>query len=435
MKVKRLTAAFMATVLALSLCSCGADGGKSGGKNSGKSNTSAGESVNDLKIGVLYDDAANANCASYYQKQGIMKAAEELKLDSNKIIEKIEVTNVYFDANDKFSLKTTDATNEKDTKKADKTTAEAKETTAVKDETTKAETTAKATAAKDTTKETKAKDTKTTTAKAKDTKATAAKAKKEKAETTEKAVPTQQAVTLPPVVHETALDAVRSLVNDKCNVIIMTSRAYKNITEYLAPQLEDVIFIQYGTVDKELDNLLSYTDRMYEALYVEGAAAAKLSKSGNLGYIATVASSAVKDNVNAFYAGAASINKKASVFFTTIDTNFDLVLETTKTEALIKKNKCDVIAQNVYTALPQVAAEKAKKYCFGFGYDMSSDAPKFAVSAAIWNWDVYFTQIFKEIKADEITSKVYSGGIKEGLVGLSAVRIDNDAVNKVVDKA
>ncbi|MCR5485431.1 MAG: hypothetical protein K6F09_07535, partial [Clostridiales bacterium] len=47
----------------------------------------------------------------------------------------------------------------------------------------------------------------------------------------------------------------------------------------------------------------------------------------------------------------------------------------------------------------------------------------------------YFTQIFKEIKADEITSKVYSGGIKEGLVGLSAVRIDNDAVNKVVDKA
>lgn len=237
------------------------------------------------------------------------------------------------------------------------------------------------------------------------------------------------------VLNETALEAASSLISGGCNVIVAASEIYSDFSSYLAEQLPDVIFLQYGKGSGKLPNLKYYSDRMYEAFYLAGIAAAELSKDKKAGFVCGEINKNVTDYVNAFAAGMTAVNNKSSVLLSSTGVRLDLVLERTLAEALIDKHKCDVIAQSVVTALPQVAAEAAKSHCFGFGYDMSPDAKKYNVFSVVWKWDVFFSQILVEITEGKFKSVSYSGGLSEGLVDITKLRKDNADLSKSVSDA
>lgn len=237
------------------------------------------------------------------------------------------------------------------------------------------------------------------------------------------------------VKNETALEAASSLVSGGCNVIVAASEIYVDFTSYLAAQLPDVIFLQYGKGSSELPNLKYYSDRMYEAFYLAGVAAAELSKETKAGFVCGEKDKNVTDYVNAFAAGMSAVDGKSSVLLSSTGVKLDLVLERTLAEALAKEHKCDVISQSVVTALPQVSAEAAEKYCFGFGYDMSSDAKKYNVFSLVWKWDVFFSRVLDEITGGKFSSAPYSGGLAEGLVDITEIRKDDAALSKAVSDA
>ncbi len=325
----------------------------------------------DLKIGVLVPESSNATSVFFYQLSGLEKAAEATKLD---------VAN-------QIVIKKTVSDITFDAKKSFSA-----QTTATTTETETSEKTTKA----------------------------------DKKATTSKSIA---------IKNETVLEAVASLVSGDCHVIVAVSEIYNEITAYLAGQLPDTVFLQYGKGSTKLANLKYYSDRMYEAFYLAGTAAATLSKNKTAGFVRAETSNTSAAYVNAFANGMTAADAKSSVKLATTGVKLDLVLERTLAEGLITDGKCDVITQSVVTALPQVAAETGKKYCFGFGYDMSPDAPKYSVFSVVWNWDVFFKSVITDITAGKLTSKAYNGGLSDGLVGITKIYIENEALTKAVSDA
>jgi len=241
---------------------------------------------------------------------------------------------------------------------------------------------------------------------------------------------------LPP----TAASSVFEMVSQGCNVIVATSTIYDDLTAYLAKQLPKVAFLQYGKPrgGEELPNRQYFYGKLYEGFYLAGIAAGKLTVKGNIGFLSDVNSPENGESSGAFLSGARSVNSASSVHYSALGTAFDLILETRMAEAAINESDCDVIAQSLRTALPLVAAENAKVYCFGFGYDMSGDAKTKCVFSVLIDYSVYFESALGKLTSGEFSGESYASGLKEGLVGISEFRVDKagiaDEVNAARDK-
>ena len=96
---------------------------------------------------------------------------------------------------------------------------------------------------------------------------------------------------------------------------------------------------------------------------------------------------------------------------------------------LINSYGCGVISQHCDSAQPQIAAERAGVYGCGYNSDMTADAPAAHLTAAIWNWDVYYgTAMQAAMDCGDASNFVatmgggaYYGGLKENFVDVSAL--------------
>jgi basic membrane protein A len=102
------------------------------------------------------------------------------------------------------------------------------------------------------------------------------------------------------------------------------------------------------------------------------------------------------------------------------NTWFDPQKERQAAEALLDGG-ADVIAQHQDTTGPQLAAEARGKYGVGYDADMSKFAPKAVLTSPIWHWEVYYTQVVKDVIAGTWTSSQYWGGWKDGIVDLAPI--------------
>ena len=111
------------------------------------------------------------------------------------------------------------------------------------------------------------------------------------------------------------------------------------------------------------------------------------------------------------------------------------VLESQAAEALLDID-CDVIAQHQDSAAAQLAAEKRGVWGCGYNSDMTKDAPKAHLTAAIWNWGVYYTETAKAVMEGTWKCENYYGGMKEGLVDISPLS-DNcaEGTKEAIEKA
>ena len=79
------------------------------------------------------------------------------------------------------------------------------------------------------------------------------------------------------------------------------------------------------------------------------------------------------------------------------------------------------------SAQPQIAAENAGIFGCGYNSDMTPDAPAAHLTAAIWNWNVYYRTAIEAAQnagsADQFVTAMgtpaYYGGLAEGFVDVS----------------
>ena len=230
------------------------------------------------------------------------------------------------------------------------------------------------------------------------------------------------------------LAAVDTLVGADCDIVFGISFGYIDALEAAAAEYPEVIF-SHGTGYKANEtNFNNYFGRIYQARYLAGIAAGlKSLEVGNdkVGYVAahTTDYAETASGINGFALGVQAVNPNATVYVKNLNNWADEVNEKAFAEELIQSHGCGVISQHCDSAQPQIAAEKAGVFGCGYNSDMTPDAPKAHLTAAIWNWNVYYQTAIEAAMAcetaDQFVEKMggnaYYGGLKEGFVDVSSL--------------
>src|SRR5256886_17713161 len=101
--------------------------------------------------------------------------------------------------------------------------------------------------------------------------------------------------------------SIEQLARSGHKLIFTTSFGYMDATLKVAKKYPDVFF-EHNTGYKRDKNVATYSARFYEGRYIQGRIAAKMSKSGVLGYIGSIPIPEGMSGINPTILGAQSIN-------------------------------------------------------------------------------------------------------------------------------
>ena len=226
--------------------------------------------------------------------------------------------------------------------------------------------------------------------------------------------------------------AVDTLVGEGCNIIFGISFGYLNEMEVKAEEYPDVIFSHATGFKSNETNYNNYFGRIYQARYLAGLAAGLKSLetgNNNVGYVSAYDTEYAEtcSGINGFTLGVQAVNPDAVVHVNKISTWGDENLERQAAQALIDTYDCCVIGQHCDSAQPQLVAAENNVFGCGYNSDMTADAPKAHLTAAMWNWDVYYKTAIETAMSCESAGQfvtamggpAYYGGLNEGMVDVS----------------
>jgi basic membrane protein A and related proteins len=171
-------------------------------------------------------------------------------------------------------------------------------------------------------------------------------------------------------------------------------------------------------------NFSVFDNWIHEPAYILGVLAGSLTKTNRLGIVAGFPVPEVNRLANAFISGAHSVNKKAIVKVTFINSWFD---PATAKEAALAQIGARVDA--IYAERAGVIEAAVQKNIFAFGNmsDQRGLGPKNVVSSAVWNMTPTVEYVIKQVRAGTYTaldlkdfSMIGKGGASLALINRSA---------------
>ena len=238
---------------------------------------------------------------------------------------------------------------------------------------------------------------------------------------------------VPDTDYDKIANAVDTLVASDFNIIFAISFGYMQAVADKAEEYPNVIFSHATGYMSNETNFNNYFGRIYQARYLAGIAAGLKSLetgNNNIGYVSAYGTEYAEtcSGINGFTLGAQSVNPNAKVYVKELGTWADEVNESAFAKELIQTYNCGVISQHCDSAQPQIAAQDAGVFGCGYNSDMTADAPKAHLTAAIWHWNVYYHTAIQAAMdcngdASQFVSKMggsaYYGGLKENFVDVS----------------
>ncbi|PZF77550.1 BMP family ABC transporter substrate-binding protein [Aestuariivirga litoralis] len=166
--------------------------------------------------------------------------------------------------------------------------------------------------------------------------------------------------------------------------IIFGDTAYADAIEKVKGDFPNIMFVMSGSGNRGLgDNAYWVFVHAHEPAFVMGEMAGKLTKSNVVGAVSTYPAEDTNDQLNAFFAGAKSVNPNVKQKITYIQSWYDPTKANEATSAQIAAG-ADMIYQMSGTF---EVCEQKEIGCFGNYVDMSAFAPKSVVASATVNWD------------------------------------------------
>jgi basic membrane protein A and related proteins len=212
---------------------------------------------------------------------------------------------------------------------------------------------------------------------------------------------------------------MREMAADGTRLIFATSFGYLEPALRVAAEFKDVKFEHAGGY-KTAANLNTYNARFYEGRWLAGWLAGKTSQSGVAGYVAGFPLPEVIQGINAFALGMRAAKPNATVRVAWLGTWFDPPKEREAALALIGGG-ADVLANHSGSpAVPQTAQERGVRV-IGYQSDMSRFAPDAQLAAVTSDWSGYYTRVVQAVATGTWQPQPMWGGIKDGMVRLSAV--------------
>jgi basic membrane protein A len=212
---------------------------------------------------------------------------------------------------------------------------------------------------------------------------------------------------------------LREFVSGGNKLIFTTSFGFMDSTVKMAGSAPKVAFYHCSGY-KTAPNLSVYNTRMYEAVYLAGVIAGHMSKTGKLGYVAPFPIPEIVRNINAFEAGAKSVNPKATTQVIWVNTWFDVSKEKQAAEVLIGQG-ADVLIQNTSSSAVIKAAEDKGLYAFGIDSDRSKLAPKAILASTIPVWGPYYEKIIQATLDGKPLQAPVFGGFEQGMVDIVGI--------------
>lgn len=214
-------------------------------------------------------------------------------------------------------------------------------------------------------------------------------------------------------------NAIDLYVKRGFNIIVGTTYGYSDGILEAAKQYPEVAFLNAsGTTNAA--NLEGFYARTYQGWYLAGMAAAGASETKKLGILGGFPVGVVNWDINAFALGAKAVDPAVEVTVVYTNSWWDPVKEGQVAEALLDQG-ADVIANNLSSSAPFIAAEKRGAASIGFQLDMRQHAPAGNLTSVMFHWESYLVPTIKAMIDGTWTPNEYGAfpGMAEGAVVLA----------------
>jgi basic membrane protein A and related proteins len=223
--------------------------------------------------------------------------------------------------------------------------------------------------------------------------------------------------------------SIEQLVRAGNKLIYTTSFGFMDATAKVAKKYPNVNF-EHATGYKRDKNLATYSGRFYEGRYIQGVIAAKMSKSGTIGYIGSFPIPEVVSGINAMMLGAQSVRPEMKVKIIWVNTWYDPGKEAAAARALADQG-ADVLTQHTDSAAATQFANERGIFSFGQDSDMIKFGPKSQLTAIVNNWTPYYSDRIKlALDGKWATGDVW-GGLSSKIVQMAPYTNMSDDAKKL----
>ncbi len=223
---------------------------------------------------------------------------------------------------------------------------------------------------------------------------------------------------------------ITQLAQSGAKIIFTTSFGYMNPTLKVAARFPKVKF-EHATGYKRAPNVSTYSIRWYEGRAVMGTIAGMMTKSGIIGYVASVPIPEVVGGIDAFTLALRKVRPDAKVKVIYVNSWYDPGKEAAAAKALIDQG-ADVITQHTDSPAPVQTAEQRGVWSFGQASDMRRFGPTHELTSLTDNWRGYYVSRVKAVLDGTWKSQDTWGGFASGMLKLSPF---NPAMPANVQKA
>ena len=226
--------------------------------------------------------------------------------------------------------------------------------------------------------------------------------------------------------------SIEQLARAGNKLIFTTSFGYMEPTLKVAKKYPKIHF-EHATGYKRAENMSTYSGRFYEGRYIQGQIAAKMSKSGVLGYIGSFPIPEVISGINATMIGAQTVNPNIKVKIIWVNSWFDPGKEADAAKALLDQG-ADVIMQHTDSPAPMQVASERGKLAFGQDSEMIKFGPKTQLTSIMDNWGPYYIARVKAELDGTWKSEDNWDGLKDKMVVMAPYTNMPDDVKKAAEE-
>ncbi len=207
-------------------------------------------------------------------------------------------------------------------------------------------------------------------------------------------------------------NVLEQMISEGCNLLFGTSTGHGDAINNCAARHPDLYFHQFEDT-RDTANVSAFSVRDYEAIFMCGWLAGKMSEGDELGFVAAQPQSSVVRAINSWAKGAQYANPDAKVKVVWINSWFDPAADKEAANALIDEGKTVLGYHGSSSAVMQAAAERGAYAC-GFHIDMQSFAPTAVITSFVWDWAPIYEQYINNAVAGEWTRDTMFLGLDAG---------------------
>ncbi len=211
---------------------------------------------------------------------------------------------------------------------------------------------------------------------------------------------------------------VEELVEEGCEIIIANSFEFGEGMEASAAKYPD-LFFYHATGVGEGKNLSSYFGRMYQVRYLCGVVAGLQTQTNEIGYVAAFPISEVNRGINAFTLGVKSVNPEAVVYVRWTNSWTEDSAAEKATEKLLTDHSVDILAMHTDSLIPLKIADERGVKTIGYNTDNGDLYPDTYLTAAIWDWEKFYTPNILRCLQGKFEGYHYWEGIETGIVSMA----------------